>query len=128
MFISINRRKLVFSILLYLCSNSLWASDVGSGALGEKSLKDKIAHLNAFSREHLGIEINALALLLNTSRGNLLLRDSLKESGQMVSLEQLKRHSFIKVREVETMQGIFVEIVATPKGEIVKAAVLNQTP
>ena len=118
-----NYRLFLFIALLVLgISQSACATDGGTNSK-ESSLRKHAIELDTLSRNQLGVGINALALLLNAARGNLILLDSLKDSGQYQYLEQLQKIDYVKLRKVETQQGTFIEIVATPKGEIIRAAI-----
>ena len=117
-----NKRMIVTTLLLCVYAGGSWGSGASSNPYSEDDLRNQVINLNNLSQETIGIEIDALAILLNASRGNLVLRDSLQESGQMKYIDQLQKKGFIKVREVSTMQGVFIEIVVTDKGEVLKSA------
>ncbi len=91
----------------------------------ERSMDQRVMDVENFSREHLGVGINALGLLLDASPGTVYPAVGVGIQGRRDALEELRGSGFVDIREFESGGSHFVSVERTEKGNLVARAFLK---
>ena len=83
----------------------------------DTSIAEAAVSLNAQSQSSLGVSIRALQFVFAAGPGTYLLKDSLVQDGSWIHLQELERAGYIEAVSVATVEGDFVQIQLTAKGE-----------